>query len=99
MSRNGLYKAYRQLGSQITDAVVAQRRACAAVTSKDACLAVPPPALAAGSVAAEVPGSSSFARGLGCDFYGDKSTQAPSCRPGYEFAVELFSNVDTQVDQ
>jgi hypothetical protein len=90
----GILKAYKKLGSKVADQAAAQVQACNKAASKVACLAVPLPALAAGSVAVST-GSSSLARGLGCDFFGDTSY----CAVGTEFGNKVYANADTEVDQ
>jgi hypothetical protein len=43
--------------------------------------------------------TSSFAVGLGCDFYGYTSQPGPSCVASTAFGDKLFANVETQLDQ
>jgi hypothetical protein len=95
----GYFKAYKKLGSKVADQLVAQEQVCNKMASKVACLAVPLPAITATGPVAVSAGPSSFARGLGCDFYGDTSEPGPYCVAGMDFGKKLFANADTEVDQ
>jgi hypothetical protein len=84
-SYTGTLLVYKQLGSKIATAFIAQNNACYPLRKKNACLASPPRQSA----------TSSFARGKACDWYGGDEP----CDVGTEFRSLLFASADNDIDR
>ncbi len=82
----GTLLVYKQLGSKIATAYIAQEKTCNSIGKMKACVASPPRQSA----------PTSFARGKACDWYG--SDEFP-CGTGTEFGSLLYTSADNDIDR
>ncbi len=82
----GMLLVYKQLGSKIATAFIAQQKTCTNFGKMKACLAAPPRQSA----------TTSYAKGKGCDWYGGNDDP---CIIGTEFGNLLYASADNDIDR
>jgi hypothetical protein len=87
LSPIGALLVYKQLGSKIATAFIAQEKTCTGINGRIDCVTSPPQQSAA---------SSSWARGKACDWFGGAATP---CVMGTEYVNTLYASADNDIDR